>query len=218
MAPTYTFHYFGVPSRGEFIRYIFKHKNVDFEEVNYTFDDLPKIKANEALFPLGELPTLLVANQEPIFQSHAIVRYLANEFNLYGKNNEERAVIDQVLDTLKECEQKLWGSLFFAKGDDKVEKQKAVFEKLLPRALRYVEKCLKRNNNGEAFLVGDAITVGDIHVAVLIETIKLPHNKNYRKVLDNFPLIKKLNEKVRNSAAIKTYLEKRGDPKYPFPE
>ena len=36
-----------------------------------------------------------------ITQSHAIVRYLAREFNLYGKTNKDRVIVDQVLDTLK---------------------------------------------------------------------------------------------------------------------
>ena len=47
---------------------------------------------------------------------------------------------------------------------------------------------------------------------VTIETILLPDNENYRNILDNFPLIKDLNERVRESPCIKAYLDKRGPP------
>ena len=49
-----------------------------------------------------------------------------------------------------------------------------------------------------------------------VEAILLPGNENYRDILDSYPLIKTLNEKVRNSPRIKAYLDKRGPPKYNF--
>ena len=49
---------------------------------------------------------------------------------------------------------------------------------------------------------------------VTIETILLPHNENYRNTLDDFPLIKDLNERVRESPCIMAYLDKRGPPPY----
>ena len=49
-----------------------------------------------------------------------------------------------------------------------------------------------------------------------IETILLPGNENYRDILNDFPLIKDLNERVRESSRIKAYLDKRGPPQYDF--
>ena len=47
------------------------------------------------------MPTLDVDNQV-ICQSGAIYRYLANEFGLYGSTSMERAIADQVHETLNE--------------------------------------------------------------------------------------------------------------------
>ena len=47
------------------------------------------------------MPTLEV-DGIAICHSAAISRYLANEFNLYGANNKEKLVIDQVAETLRD--------------------------------------------------------------------------------------------------------------------
>ena len=47
---------------------------------------------------MGQLPVLEV-DGELICQSRAINRYLATEFNLYGENNSDRALIDQVCES-----------------------------------------------------------------------------------------------------------------------
>ena len=52
-------------------------------------------------FPLKQLPTLEVDGQT-ICQSKAIYRYLANEFELYGSSNMDKAIADQVCETLEE--------------------------------------------------------------------------------------------------------------------
>ena len=51
---------------------------------------------------------------------------------------------------------------------------------------------------------------------VAIETILLPDNKNYRNILDDFPLKKDLNERVRESPWVKAYLDERGPSPYNF--
>jgi len=222
MAPKITLHYWTLPSRGEFIRFILYNKNIEFNEVNYTFDDIPAIKANEALFPMGQVPTIVLENGDQIFQSHAIVRYLANEYDLYGKTNMDKAIIDQVLDTLKEIEEKCRESMLFSKGEDQQQKYKILFGDTAPRALRFTEKCLKRNNNGKGYLVGESLSIGDIALAVAIESLTLLYNKDYRNVMDDFPLLMDLNKKVREAPGIKEYLQKRGQqakyPPFPVPE
>lgn len=50
MAPKYTLHYFRIPARGEFIRVIFNHAGVDFEDITFPFSEQPKIKANGKFF------------------------------------------------------------------------------------------------------------------------------------------------------------------------
>ena len=44
MAPKYTLHYFQVPARGEFIRIIFNHAGVEFQDLTFSVKDISKIK------------------------------------------------------------------------------------------------------------------------------------------------------------------------------
>ena len=44
MAPKYTLHYFQVPARGEFIRIIFNHAGVEFQDLTFPAKEISKIK------------------------------------------------------------------------------------------------------------------------------------------------------------------------------
>ena len=53
-----------------------------------------------------------------VAESHAIVRYLGNEFGLYGKSSHDKVIIDQTLDSLKHVEETLWITYFFVTDAD----------------------------------------------------------------------------------------------------
>ena len=84
----YIYNVMGFSSRFTFFRFY-----------SSTFFSLLPILATK--FPLKQMPTLEV-DGKVICQSAAIYRYLANEFNLYGSSNMDRAVVDQVCETLSE--------------------------------------------------------------------------------------------------------------------
>ena len=57
-------------------------------------------------------------NGELLVESHAIIRYLAREFDLYGQSNQDRVVIDQTMDSLKTVEENLSAAYFFTKDPE----------------------------------------------------------------------------------------------------
>ena len=71
------------------------------------------------------VPSLVLEDGTVICESHAIVRYLAREFNLYGKTNKDRVINDQVLDTLTNILEICVKVFFFTK--DPAEKVKNIF-------------------------------------------------------------------------------------------
>ena len=75
-------------------------------------------------FPLGHMPTLEIDDQV-MCQSNAIYRYLASEFNMYGSNAQEQAVIDQVCDTLRDLSDKL-GEIIYHSGLDETNKVRVI--------------------------------------------------------------------------------------------
>ena len=52
--------------------------------------------------PLGFVPVLTTPCGKKISQTTAIIRYVASELNLFGKDNLERAVIDSTIVSNKE--------------------------------------------------------------------------------------------------------------------
>ncbi|XP_057293117.1 glutathione S-transferase 1-like [Hydractinia symbiolongicarpus] len=215
MAPKYTLHYFDIPARGEPIRMLFAVAGVEYEDKRYTFNDIPSIKANDNLFPLGQVPVLEV-DSESICQSHSITRFLANEFDLYGSTNQEKAIIDQVLDTLKHLQEQVLGAyLWKSTEEEKIKQLEDLHKDYIPRVYKMLETFLKRNNNGEGFLVGDKMTLGDVMIVNSIETLQLPFNlKKYENFIDKYSLLKGYNGRVRNAGNLKEYLKKRGPPTY----
>ncbi|XP_057293794.1 glutathione S-transferase 1-like [Hydractinia symbiolongicarpus] len=215
MAPKYTLHYFDLPARGEPIRMLFAVAGVEYEDKRYGFTDVPSIKENDKLFPMGQLPSLEV-DDEVICQSHSITRYLANAYDLYGSTNQEKAIIDQVLDTLKHSQEQSLGAYFWKNTEEEKNKQlENLFDNYLPRAFKLLETFLKKNNDGKSFLVGNNLTLGDVMIVNSIETLQLPYNlKKYENFIDKYPVLKSYNERVRNAGKLKEYLEKRGPPTY----
>ena len=74
-------------------------------------------------FPLGQMPTLQV-DGVTICESGAINRFLANEFDLYGSNNMEKAVVDQLIEVLRELSQS-FGKIYSDKTKDEEGKVRA---------------------------------------------------------------------------------------------
>ena len=102
MAPKYVLEYFNLQARGELARLLLHQAGVEFEDIEHKLGpDWVNIKNDVKRFPLGQVPTLAV-DGKVICQSQAINRYLANEFGLYGENNEQKVIIDQVTETIQE--------------------------------------------------------------------------------------------------------------------
>jgi len=134
------------------------------------------------LSPVGKTPVLSTPNG-PIFESNAILRYIARlrgDSGLYGDSFQEAALVDQWLDfSLNELEpvRHIWllpvqGILQF-NGKAYGEARKEVAD-----ALAVLNSHLRHNT----FLVGTHVTAADIAVAsALIEPYREVFDNNFRK-------------------------------------
>ncbi|XP_066928945.1 glutathione S-transferase alpha-3-like [Clytia hemisphaerica] len=171
MAPKYVHHYLDASARGDPIRIVFYAAGVEFEEKLYTFACMPKIKADEKTFPLGQVPALQI-DGESYVQSHAILRYLGNEFNLYGMCNKQKLVIDEILYTLLDLEDQSFPTFFFTPKCQKDEKLKKLHDYAV-RAYKMFEGILQKNNKGKEYFVGNKLSIADLHLVISLETLKL---------------------------------------------
>ncbi|XP_065681661.1 probable glutathione S-transferase 7 isoform X3 [Hydra vulgaris] len=155
-------------------------------------------------FPLGQMPTLEIDGHVAC-QSAAITSYLAETFGLNGANASERLIINQVCETLKD----FWNDYADVwrnetlDNEQKKEAYKEVFTREATKLkLSFIESLLKRNNDGHGYFVGDSITLGDLeffHITGLVD----------KSLLNHFPLLTELNDRVRNSSELKSYLDSR---------
>ena len=95
---TYKLYYFKGRGRAEVSRLVFVVAGQEYEDIRYEGDQWP---AHKSEMPLGQMPVLEVDGIK-IPQSAAIVRFLAKQFNLAGRDHLEQAKVDAVGDTIND--------------------------------------------------------------------------------------------------------------------
>ena len=210
MSPKYVLNYFNIQGKGEVARLLFHCKGVEFVDNQINFQDWPSQKSDRSRFPLGQMPTLEIDGHVAC-QSAAITSYLAEIFGLNGANASERLIINQVCETLKD----FWNDYADVWKNETLdnEQKKEAYKEVITREatklkLSFIESLLKRNNDGHGYFVGDSITLGDLeffHITGLVD----------KSLLNHFPLLTELNDRVRNSSELKSYLDSRTHPPLP---
>jgi len=156
--------------------------------------------------PNGLVPTLETSDGY-LYETNAIVRYLArsNEgAKIYGKNDFERAQIDQYLDwVVLAWEPTLQPGILMLLGHWPYDKEK--YENSIEGAkklLRVLDDRLKQNK----YLVGDSVSVADIAVvSVLNYYFRYFFDEKFRKP---YPNLVKYYESVANEENFKNVLGK----------
>ncbi|XP_070543838.1 glutathione S-transferase 1-like [Ptychodera flava] len=102
--PIYKLKYFANRGRAEPSRLVFAAAGVEYEDIRFDPEQWQSEKESVSAsgkYPFGQMPVLEV-DGEVIAQSQAIARYLANEFELAGKTNLDKAKVDMVVDALED--------------------------------------------------------------------------------------------------------------------
>eukprot|EP01120_Amphizonella_sp_Union-15-10_P008292 TRINITY_DN295_c0_g1_i1.p1 TRINITY_DN295_c0_g1~~TRINITY_DN295_c0_g1_i1.p1 ORF type:complete len:215 (+),score=42.55 TRINITY_DN295_c0_g1_i1:86-730(+) len=205
---TYKLHYFNVRARAEVARLLFALANKQYEDVRYA---LPRFGVTEGkdftplkesgILPFGQVPVLEVTKGDKtqvISQSHAIERFLAREFGLYGSSNLEAARIDEI----NEGAVDLWNSyaqqVFMKPQEEQPEALKKFLAETFPKFAAVYEK-FKNENPESHFFVGKSITYADLMVFHVGQGIKAEWK--------DFPNVHKVTEAVAKT--LEKYLSNR---------
>ena len=170
--PKYILHYFGANGRGAVPRAILTYGKADWTNDIIKKEDWPKIKKSD-LCEFEFLPVLEVDGKK-YCESLAINTYLAEKFDLMGRNPEENYQIYNLLNTFDDfnvqfrpfrlCEDESKKPELKKKAIDRLKYFIGKFEK------RYVEL-----GKGKYFL-GDKFTLADFYLGVSLlgfcETVK----------------------------------------------
>ncbi len=157
--PKYILHYFGANGRGAIPRAILTYGKADWTNDIIKKEDWPKIKKSD-LCEFEFLPVLEVDGKK-YCESHAINLYLAEVFNLMGKDPEENYQITNVLMCFDDFMRPIWDCMF-APDDKKPELKKKAEEKL-KFFFGKLEKKYVDLGKGKHF-IGDKFTLADIFV------------------------------------------------------
>ena len=156
--PKYTLHYFAGNGRAIIARALLTYAKADWTNDLIKHEDWPKIKKS-GLCEFEQVPVLEVDGKK-YCESHAINLYLAEVFNLMGKDAEENYQIRNVLMAFDDYMAPIWAALFCKDEAKKHELQKAAEEKLKFFFGKF-EKRYVDLGKGKYFL-GDKFTLADI--------------------------------------------------------
>ena len=156
--PKYVLHYFAGNGRAIICRAILCYAKADWTNDAIKKEDWPTIKKS-GLCEFEQVPILEVDGKK-YSQSNAIALYLAETFNLMGKDIEENYQIRSLLFAIDDYNIEIWKALFSPDEAKKPELLKAALEKFK----FFVGKFEKRYvdlGKGKYFL-GDKFTLADI--------------------------------------------------------
>ena len=160
----YILHYFGVNGRGAIPRAILTYAKANWTNDIIKKEDWPKIKKSE-LCEYEFLPVLEVDGKK-YCESIAIDSYLAEKFNLMGKNPDENYQIFNLLGTFDDFNVQFRPFRMCEDESKKSElKQKAVAR--LKFFIAKFEKKYVELGKGKYFL-GDKLTLADFYVGVAL--------------------------------------------------
>ncbi|XP_070544989.1 S-crystallin SL11-like [Ptychodera flava] len=209
----YKLTYFNFNARAEVIRLIFAAAGVQYEDERLAVSPFEQEWAvvNKS-FPFQQLPVLEIEGGVVLAQSHAIARYLANEFGFAGKTNLEKAKVDMIADATEELYSPM--RVYFHAKYNNAKHLQAAFDDIfvkLPHGMSNLERLLTKNNGGDGFFVGDSLTWADLKFFGRIGNNIQRLNPEFLK---QYPKLNTLCDRVAAIPRIKEWIEKRPEVQF----
>nr|XP_005903646.1 PREDICTED: glutathione S-transferase P [Bos mutus] len=193
--PPYTIVYFPVQGRCEAMRMLLADQGQSWKEEVVAMQSWLQgpLKAS-CLY--GQLPKFQDGDLT-LYQSNAILRHLGRTLGLYGKDQQEAALVDMVNDGVEDLRCK-YVSLIYTN----YEAGKEDYVKALPQHLKPFETLLSQNKGGQAFIVGDQISFADYN---LLDLLRI-HQVLAPSCLDSFPLLSAYVARLNSRPKLKAFL------------
>jgi len=195
--------YFNVRGRAMAFRYMCLDNGIELKEEVVAFDDWPKVKPTTKF---GQLPVVYDDGFE-IAQSNAILRTIARKHGLYGSNDKEASMIDQINDQQEDTRLTYLRMIY-----QEYDKEKDNYIAHIPDKLAIFEKILSQNNGGAGYFVGAKISFVDYTVFDLLDNFVVLS----ATALDKFPILKAFHGRMAAKEKIAAYRQTDGFKKMPI--
>nr|XP_056712893.1 glutathione S-transferase-like [Euleptes europaea] len=200
-------HYVNGRGRMESIRWLLAAAGVEFEEEFVeTTEDLEKLRSDGVLL-FQQVPMVEIDGMK-IVQTRAILNYIAEKHNLYGKDLKERTLINMYVEGTTDLMHMII-MLIFQTPEGKAKEIGHIIDKATTRYFPVFEKVLK--DHGQDFLVGNQFSWADVH---LLEAILMTEELR-SDVLAKFPLLQAFKTRISNIPTIKKFLQPGSQRKPP---
>ncbi|KAG7170370.1 Hematopoietic prostaglandin D synthase-like 3, partial [Homarus americanus] len=206
--PEYKLIYFNARGRAELSRWIMAYGNITYTDERVEKEDWPEKKKS---LHGGKVPLLMV-DDKPLPQSMAIARYLAKQAGLVPQDDMDSAYCDAVTDTLNDCPELSrrpgnYRHIARFSSMSEEEKKKTYREEFFPNVMEPVLVRLNKRLEEREWFVTDKVTWADFMISLVFGEVR----KRKADLLEPFPKVVALVQRVRDLPAIKQWLETSPD-------
>ena len=213
--------YFNVRGLAETSRILFAIGGEEYEDFRYPLEiidmskhemkkeDFDKDKSEGKLLgSLNKVPFLTLEDSKVIPQSKTIERFLAQRFNLMGKNEVEYALIDSICECVRDFKE-MYQKVRHLPVDEKDQGMKEWFTITLVEKLELLENLLGEGG----YSVGEQLSLADVVLFTFITQFFDNHEASYNATLAT-PKLRSVVDTVSTHEKVVEWLEKR--PKTDF--
>ncbi|XP_059928622.1 glutathione S-transferase, alpha tandem duplicate 1 [Gadus macrocephalus] len=190
-------HYFDGRGKMESIRWLLTVAEVEFDEVHLTRRDQYEKLLADGVLMYEQVPMVEIDGMH-LVQTKAILKYIAEKYNLNGKDMKERAMVNMYSEGLIDLMEMIMILPFTPPADLKT-KLETIETKATGRYLPVFEKAV----SGSIFLVGGQLSCADVQ---LMECSLMLEEK-FPGILAQFPNIKSFQGRMSEKPAIKRFLQ-----------
>ncbi|XP_014837321.1 PREDICTED: glutathione S-transferase-like [Poecilia mexicana] len=198
-------HYFNGRGKMESIRWLLTVAEVEFDEYYLTDREQYLKLLNEGSLMFQQVPLVEIDGLK-LVQTKAILHYIAEKYNLYGKDIKERAMINMYAEGLIDHMEMIMVLPFVTDTKPKLDN---IQSKAKERYLPVFEKAL----TGPVYLVGGKLSLADV---LLVECTLMLEEK-FPDILKEFPNIKSFQGRMIRIPAISRFLQP-GSKRKPQPD
>jgi len=210
--PKIALHYFPIQGPAEPIRLALVVGGVPFDDIRHTRAEMLAMKEAGEL-PYGQLPIAYIDGKR-LAQSNAIGQYCAKVAGLVPADAFQAAKCDEIIQYIQQDvrERVIGPTMRESDAAKKAEMRKKAATVGLPEKLAILEKAVQPSG----YLVGDALTMADLHFYVLANWIGMGTLDGIPKdVILAFPKLTNLVKKLNDTPQIKKWNAEK-NPKLPW--